>query len=40
VNTTEEEKKVPISGTRKGLVTHRTYQGTISLGPQQVDLIE
>jgi beta-galactosidase len=40
VNTTEEEKKVPISGTRKGLVTHRTYQRTISLGPQQVDLIE
>jgi len=40
VNTTGEEKKVPISGIRKGLITHRTYQETMSLGPQQADLIE
>ena len=40
VNTTTEEKKIPIPSAKKGLITHRTYEGAIVLGPQQVDLVE
>jgi len=40
VNTATEERNVPITGTRKGLITHRTYEGAVVLGPQQVDLVE
>lgn len=40
VNTTTTEKKVPISGSKKGLISHQTYEGAIVLGPQQADLIE
>jgi beta-galactosidase len=40
VNTTTTEKKVPISGSKKGLISHQTYEGAIVLGPQQANLIE
>jgi beta-galactosidase len=40
VNTTEAEKKIPISGSRKGLISNRTYEGAIVLGPQQADLVQ
>ena len=40
VNTTGEEKRIPIIGTRKGIIGGRTYEGTVVLGPQEVDLIE
>ena len=40
VNTTGEEKKIPITGTKRGLITHRVYLGTITLGPLDADLVE
>jgi hypothetical protein len=40
VNTTGEEKKIAVDGTRKGLITHRVYSGTVTLAPQDADLIE
>ena len=40
VNTTDEEKKIPITGTRKGIISHRVYEGTVMLAPQGADLIE
>jgi beta-galactosidase len=40
VNTTGEEKKIPITGTKTGLITHRVYVGTVTLGPQDADLVE
>jgi len=40
VNTTGEEKKIPIAGTKRGLITHRVYVGTVTLGPQDADLVE
>ncbi len=40
VNTTEEEKKIPITGMKKGIVTNRAYEGTVVLGPQEADLIQ
>lgn len=40
VNTTGEEKKIPISGSKKGIITQRTYQGAVILGPQEADLVQ
>ena len=40
VNTTGEEKRIPVIGTKRGLVTHRVYSGAITLGPQDADLVE
>ena len=39
VNTTREEKRIPIVGERKGIISNRVYQGTVILGPQEADLI-
>ena len=39
VNTTREEKRIPIAGERKGIISNRVYQGTVVLGPQEADLI-
>jgi beta-galactosidase len=39
VNTTGEEKRIPVIGARKGIIGNRTYKGTIILGPQEADLI-
>ena len=40
VNTTQQQKRIPIEGRRKGIISHRVYDGTVILGPQEVDLIE
>ena len=39
VNTTPQEKKIPIAGERKGIISNRVYQGAVILGPQEADLI-
>ena len=39
VNTTGQEQRIPIAGKRTGMVTHRTYDGFVTLGPQEADLI-
>jgi beta-galactosidase len=40
VNTTGEQKKIPIAGTAKGIISDRVYEGAVVLGPQQADLIQ
>jgi beta-galactosidase len=39
VNTTDEEKRIRIAGRREGIISHRVYDGTVILGPQEADLI-
>jgi len=39
VNTTEEQKKIPITGSKRGILNNRVYDGVVVLGPQQADLI-
>jgi beta-galactosidase len=40
VNTTGEEKRIPIASPRKGIINNRVYDGTVVLGPQEADLIQ
>jgi beta-galactosidase len=40
VNTTGQEKSIPISGNVKGLLSNREYQRAVTLGPQEADLIQ
>ncbi len=40
VNTTGEDKRVPIDGVKKGLISKRVFQKTLILGPMEADLIE
>jgi beta-galactosidase len=40
INTTREEKRIPIADTRKGIITNRVYEQSIVLGPLQADLIQ
>jgi len=39
VNTTDGEKKIPITGSKRGVLSDRVYEGAVVLGPQQADLI-
>ena len=39
VNTTGQEKRIPVEGARKGIITGREYKGTVILGPLEADLI-
>lgn len=39
VNTTEEEKRIPIEGSKTGIITHRVYNGYVVLGPKEADLV-
>jgi beta-galactosidase len=39
VNTTGEEKRIAIDGSKTGIITHRAYNGSIALGPMQADLL-
>jgi len=39
VNTTGQEKRIPIAGARKGMITHREYEREVILGPLEADLI-
>lgn len=40
VNTTGEEKKIPVVGSKEGIISNRVYDGVVILGPQQADLIQ
>ena len=40
VNTTGDEKIVPIHGARHGIISGRTYDGTVPLKPYDADLVE
>jgi len=40
VNTTADQKDIPISAKGHGVLSHRNYEGAIQLGPYQVDLVE
>jgi beta-galactosidase len=40
VNTTGEEKTIPIRGTRHGIVSGASYEGVIHLEPYDADLVE
>jgi beta-galactosidase len=39
VNTTNEERKISIRGSKTGILTHHVYDGTVILPPQGVDLL-
>ena len=40
VNTTGEEKKVPITGTKQAIMTDRVYWRTVILGAQEAELVQ
>ncbi len=40
VNTTEEERSIPLNGTKQGILTNRVYNGAVVLGPLGVDLVQ
>lgn len=40
VNTTTEEKEIPIVGKREGIISKHSYDGVLVLGPLQADLTE
>ncbi len=40
VNTTGEEKRIPIPSARKGIISNRVFEETVVLGPMEVDLIQ
>lgn len=40
VNTSGEQKKIAVAGTKKGIITGRTYEGSVTLEPQEADLVE
>ena len=39
VNTTGDEKRITIDGSKTGVISHHAYNGTIVLGPLQADLL-
>jgi beta-galactosidase len=39
VNTTVEEKRIPIPVSKRGIISDRLYSGSVVLGPQEADLI-
>jgi beta-galactosidase len=40
VNTTLEEKRIPIRGVKKGIISSRAFDETVILGPMEADLIQ
>lgn len=40
VNTTLDKQEIPVAGTKKGIITHRVYQGEVTLGPWGSDLVQ
>ena len=40
VNTTNEQKKIAIEGSKRGILTNRVYEGTVILGPLETDLVQ
>lgn len=39
VNTTGQEKRIHITGARKGIISNREYAGAVVLGPLEADLV-
>lgn len=39
-NTTGDQKKIPIDGSKRGILTNRVYDGAVLLGPMEVDLVQ
>ncbi len=40
VNTTGEEKQIPIAGRKKGIISNHVYEGTVVMEPLGVDLVQ
>lgn len=40
VNTTQQKQKIPIAGTRRGIITNRTYSSEVILGPWESDIVQ
>jgi beta-galactosidase len=40
VNTTNEEKEVAVGMKAHGVLSHKTYEGQMKLGPYEADLVE
>ena len=40
VNTTGEERSIPLHGSKRGILTNRIYNGAVVLGPLGVDLVQ
>jgi beta-galactosidase len=40
VNTTKEEKEVSVGMKSHGVLSQKSYEGTMKLGPYQSDLVE
>src|ERR1022692_1371532 len=40
VNTTGDEKRIPISGTKKGIISNRVFEETVVLGALEAELIQ
>jgi beta-galactosidase len=40
VNTTNQEKRLPIAGSKAGIITHRVYDGSVILQSQEADLVQ
>jgi beta-galactosidase len=40
VNTTGGEKRIPISGTMKGIISNRAFEKTLVFGPMDADLVQ
>ena len=39
VNTTGEERRIPITGVKKGIIGNREFKDAVVLGPMETDLI-
>jgi beta-galactosidase len=40
VNTTGEEKRIIITGVKKGIISNRVFEESVVLGPMEADLIQ
>jgi beta-galactosidase len=40
VNTTGEEKRIPITGIKKGILSNRVFDGSVVLGPTEAELVQ
>jgi beta-galactosidase len=40
VNTTGEEKRIPITSVKKGIISNRVFEKTVVLGPMEADFVQ
>ncbi len=40
VNTTQQEQKIPVEGTKEGILSQQVYKGEVILGPWESDLVQ